>query len=151
MADRTAPGVGSPAPVVDAHPRRSCAARRVGLDRRATGSDSPHTEVFRAYRAAVEERFTGWHQVTDHAHALGYDVRTLARATRAAAGTGAKAFLDQRIPLEAKRLVAHTNLPVGSCARRLGFRPPSRCPTRRRVRHSRHTRRPTPARKATGR
>jgi AraC-like DNA-binding protein len=77
--------------------------------------------VFRAFRAAVEEHFTDWHHVADYAQALGYDVRTLTRATRAAAGTGAKAFLDQRILLEAKRLLAHTDLPVGGCARRLGF------------------------------
>lgn len=88
----------------------------------ATQSGSRHTEVFRIYRATVEEHFTDWHRAADYAQALGYDVRTLTRATRAAAGTGAKAFLDQRILLEAKRLLAHTDLPVGSCARRLGFR-----------------------------
>ncbi|MEU8473025.1 AraC family transcriptional regulator [Streptomyces sp. NPDC029006] len=80
------------------------------------------TEVFRAYRAAVEEHFTDWHHVADYARALGYDVRTLTRATRAATGTGAKTFLDQRILLEARRLLAHTDLPVAGCARRLGFR-----------------------------
>jgi AraC-like DNA-binding protein len=88
----------------------------------ATSSSSRHTEVFRTFRAAVEEHFTDWHHVADYAQALGYDVRTLTRATRAAAGTGAKAFLDQRVLLEAKRLLAHTDLPVSGCARRLGFR-----------------------------
>lgn len=78
--------------------------------------------MFRAYRTTVEERFTEWHHVADYARALGYDVRTLTRATRAATGTGAKTFLDQRILLEAKRLLAHTDLPVSGCARRLGFR-----------------------------
>lgn len=79
-------------------------------------------EIFHAYRTAVEEHFTRRHHVADYAQALGYDVRTLTRATRTATGTGAKAFLDQRILLEAKRLLAHTDLPVGSCAHRLGFR-----------------------------
>ncbi|MFI0737451.1 helix-turn-helix domain-containing protein [Streptomyces sp. NPDC021100] len=78
-------------------------------------------DVFRRYRAAVEEHFTDWHHVADYARALGYDVRTLTRATRAATGTGAKVFLDQRVLLEAKRLLAHTDLPVAGCARRLGF------------------------------
>ncbi|WP_438490047.1 helix-turn-helix domain-containing protein [Streptomyces sp. S186] len=87
-----------------------------------TGTGSRHTEVFRAYRAAVEEHFTHWHHVADYARTLGYDVRTLTRATRATTGTGAKAFLDQRILLEAKRLLAHTDQPVSNCARRLGFR-----------------------------
>ncbi|TWV32561.1 helix-turn-helix domain-containing protein [Streptomyces misionensis] len=89
---------------------------------RPTPSEDRHTEVFRAYRAAVEEHFAHWHQVSDYARALGYDVRTLTRATRAATGTGAKTFLDQRVLLEARRLLAHTGLPVGTCARRLGFR-----------------------------
>lgn len=70
----------------------------------------------------MEEHFADWHQVADYAGALGYDRRTLARATRAATGVGAKQFLDQRILLEAKRLLAHTDLPVGGCARALGFR-----------------------------
>lgn len=84
-------------------------------------SGSRHTDVFRTYRTTVEEHFTDWHHVADYAQALGYDVRTLTRATRAATGTGAKTFLDQRILLEAKRLLAHTDLPVSNCARRLGF------------------------------
>ncbi|GAA2195724.1 AraC family transcriptional regulator [Streptomyces bangladeshensis] len=88
----------------------------------AAAAGDRSTEVFRAYRAAVEEHLADWHHVADYARALGYDVRTLTRATRAAAGTGAKAFLDQRILLEAKRLLAHTDLPVSGCARRLGFR-----------------------------
>ncbi|MFD8783650.1 helix-turn-helix domain-containing protein [Kitasatospora sp. NPDC059599] len=91
---------------------------------RPTHSGGPDTTVFRAYRSAVEEHFADWHHVADYAHALGYDVRTLTRATRAATGTGAKSFLDQRILLEAKRLLAHTDLPIAGCARRLGFRDP---------------------------
>ncbi|MFF2200023.1 AraC family transcriptional regulator [Streptomyces sp. NPDC058145] len=87
----------------------------------ATASGSRYTDVFRAYRTAVEAHFTRRHHVADYARELGYDVRTLTRATRAATGTGAKTFLDQRILLEAKRLLAHTDLPVTGCARRLGF------------------------------
>lgn len=88
----------------------------------ATRSSSRHTDVFRTYRVTLEEHFTDWHHVADYAQALGYDVRTLTRATCAVTGTSAKTFLDQRILLEAKRLLAHTELPVSSCARRLGFR-----------------------------
>ncbi|MFE7929501.1 helix-turn-helix domain-containing protein [Streptomyces sp. NPDC057456] len=89
------------------------------LPQHTTGSRP--LEIFRAYRTAVEEHFTRWHRVADYAQALGYDTRTLTRATRAATGTGAKTFLDQRILLEAKRFLAHTDLPVGTCAHRLGF------------------------------
>lgn len=86
----------------------------------ALGPDPEHT-VFRRYRAAVEERFAGHHHVRDYASALGYEPRTLTRATRAATGLGAKQFLDQRILLEAKRLLAHTDLPAARCAEHLGF------------------------------
>ncbi|OKI06215.1 transcriptional regulator [Streptomyces sp. CB02923] len=88
----------------------------------ATSTGNRSLEIFHAYRTAVEEHFVEWHQVADYAQEIGYDTRTLTRATRAVTGIGAKAFLDQRILLEAKRLLAHTGLPVGSCARRLGFR-----------------------------
>lgn len=87
-----------------------------------TAGGGSNWDVFRRYRAAVEKHFTEWHQVADYTRVMGYDRRTLTRATRAATGTGAKEFLDQRILLEAKRLLAHTSLPASRCAQRLGFR-----------------------------
>ncbi|MFI9721816.1 helix-turn-helix domain-containing protein [Streptomyces sp. NPDC052396] len=88
---------------------------------RPAGCAPEEHAVFRRYRAAVEEHFATRHQVADYASALGYGRRTLTRATRAATGLGAKQFLDQRILLEAQRLLAHTGLPVARCAERLGF------------------------------
>ncbi|MFQ6193375.1 helix-turn-helix domain-containing protein [Streptomyces sp. NPDC000405] len=84
-------------------------------------ADAENHTVFRRYRAAVEEHFAHQHHVTDYARQLGYDPRTLTRAVRAATGLGAKHFLDQRILLEAKRLLAHTDLPVARIAGHLGF------------------------------
>jgi AraC-like DNA-binding protein len=78
-------------------------------------------DVFRRYRTAVEAHFATRHQVGWYARQLGYAPRTLTRATRAAAGIGAKRLLDERIVLEAKRLLAHTDLAVARCAERLGF------------------------------
>lgn len=77
--------------------------------------------VFRAFRQAVEHHHRHWRHVSDYASALGYSPRTLSRATIAATGVGAKRFLDQRVVLEAKRLLAHTDLTVAQCAARLGF------------------------------
>ena len=85
------------------------------------GSGQTANDVFHRYRAAVETHFATRHQVTWYARHLGYAPRTLTRATRAAAGVGAKRFLDERIALEAKRLLAHTDLTVVRCADRLGF------------------------------
>ncbi|MEV5607505.1 AraC family transcriptional regulator [Streptomyces sp. NPDC052225] len=95
---------------------------RVRPPRPAPGpADGGAQEVFLRYRSAVEAEFARRHRVTDYARALGHSPRTLTRATRAATGIGAKQFLDQRILLEAKRLLAHTDLPVARCAERLGF------------------------------
>jgi AraC-like DNA-binding protein len=77
--------------------------------------------TFRRFQRAVEERFTRSHRVEDYAALLGYSVRTLTRATTAAVGVGAKTFIDDRVVLEAKRLLLHTELPAGAIGDRLGF------------------------------
>ncbi|GKT23391.1 AraC family transcriptional regulator [Acidovorax sp. SUPP3334] len=76
---------------------------------------------FKRFQALVEERFARWHQVADYASHLGYTEKSLGRSLAAATGTTAKAFIAARINLEAKRLLVHTELPVGMIADRLGF------------------------------
>ncbi|MGW6138696.1 AraC family transcriptional regulator [Streptomyces sp. NPDC055140] len=69
--------------------------------------------TFSRFRTAVEQGFTTNHSVSAYADELGYSRRTLVRAVRAATGQTPKAFIDRRVTLEAKRLLAHTDLPVG--------------------------------------
>ncbi|GAA1248575.1 AraC family transcriptional regulator [Prauserella halophila] len=80
-----------------------------------------HREPFTVFRDAVEARFAHHREVGYYAHTLGYSPRTLRRATLAAVGMGAKEFIDQRIILEAKRLLAHEDDSVAQIASRLGF------------------------------
>ncbi|MET8627866.1 AraC family transcriptional regulator [Kitasatospora sp. NPDC004669] len=82
-------------------------------------------EVFRSFRTAVEQDFTHSHHASDYAATLGYSVRTLTRATQAATGSTAKQYIDARILLEARRLLAHTNATSAEISRRLGFHDPS--------------------------
>ncbi|WP_328760465.1 helix-turn-helix transcriptional regulator [Streptomyces sp. NBC_00271] len=82
-------------------------------------------DVFRRFRAAVERDFADSHHVNDYAAALGYSVRTLSRAARAATGSTAKQYLDARILLEARRLLVHTDATSAEISRRLGFPDPS--------------------------
>ncbi|POX42289.1 AraC family transcriptional regulator [Streptomyces sp. Ru73] len=79
------------------------------------------SEAFRRFQRAVERDFAYSHRVEDYAAGLGYSVRTLTRACRAAAGCGAKRFIDDRVLLEAKRLLVHTDLSSTAVAERLGF------------------------------
>ncbi|MCC3771965.1 AraC family transcriptional regulator, partial [Streptomyces sp. UNOC14_S4] len=78
-------------------------------------------DAFVRFRAAVERDFTVTHRVADYARTLGYSPRTLARAALAGAGVGAKEFIDRRVMLEAKRLLAHSELPAARIAERIGF------------------------------
>ncbi|MEV5413125.1 helix-turn-helix transcriptional regulator [Thermopolyspora sp. NPDC052614] len=85
------------------------------------GDQAADNEVFLRFQQAVERDFATCHQVADYAARLGYSARTLTRATRAATGHGAKRFIDDRILLEAKRLLHHTDLPPSAIGERLGF------------------------------
>jgi AraC-like DNA-binding protein len=88
------------------------------------GSDPPPTgpgETFLRFRATVERDFARTRRVDDYALTLGYSARTLSRAALESAGIGAKEFIDRRVILEAKRLLAHTDLAAARIAAQLGF------------------------------
>lgn len=76
---------------------------------------------FRQFQELVDEHFSQWSQVGDYASYLGCTEKSLTRATLAAQGISAKAYLSKRIVLEAKRLLTHTDLPIGALSGRLGF------------------------------
>ncbi|WP_030745364.1 AraC family transcriptional regulator [Streptomyces sp. NRRL S-31] len=81
-----------------------------------------HTDsTFTRFRDAVEHGFATNHSVSAYADALGYSRRTLVRAVRAATGETPKGFIDKRVVLEAQRLLAHTELPIGRVGVAVGF------------------------------
>lgn len=81
-----------------------------------------HTDTtFTRFRDAVEKDFATNHSVSAYADALGYSRRTLVRAVRAATGETPKGFIDKRVVLEAKRLLAHTDIPIGRIGVAVGF------------------------------
>lgn len=83
------------------------------------------SEVFVRFRREIESRFAASRQVDEYAQTLGCSVRTLTRASLAATGRTAKQLVDDRVALEAKRLLAETEAPVAEIARRLGFTEPT--------------------------
>ncbi|MFJ5899354.1 helix-turn-helix domain-containing protein [Streptomyces sp. NPDC093064] len=86
------------------------------------GSPAPEPDAtYLRFRDAVEKDFTRTRRVEDYAEALGYSARTLSRATLAVAGLGAKEFVDRRVVLEAKRLLAHSDRTAARIAGHLGF------------------------------
>jgi len=76
---------------------------------------------FRRYCQMVEKEFTRLHHVADYAQILGHSEKSLNRAAKESANTSAKAYLMERITLEAKRLLANTDAPITVVAGSLGF------------------------------
>jgi len=65
------------------------------------------------------------HTVAAYARSLGYSPRTLERACLSATRRTAKEHISARVVLEAKRLLAYTDLSAASIGRRLGFTEPT--------------------------
>lgn len=87
----------------------------------------PHLggEVYARFRTEVERSYATTRRAEDYADRLGYSVKTLTRACRAATGQSVKQAIDARVALQAQRLLAHTDEPVAVIARRLGFSEPT--------------------------
>lgn len=83
---------------------------------RAAGHSEPYGQL-----RAVDRDYRRVRRVEDYARTLGYSARTLTRATLTADGVTAKEFIDRRILLEAKRLLAHSEQSAAHIAAQLGF------------------------------
>ncbi|MGQ4335695.1 helix-turn-helix domain-containing protein, partial [Streptomyces hayashii] len=89
------------------------------------GDPNAGGEVYARFRADLERMYATTRRAADYAHRLGYTVKTLTRACVAATGQPVKHVIDARVALEAQRLLAHTDEPVASISRRLGFDEPT--------------------------
>ena len=98
---------------------------RLWLDAAAFEADDRIEPVvlrrYRRFRAAVERDFMRWHGVAAYADRLGCSEKSLARAALEVTDRTAKAVITDRLVLEAKRLLAHTLLPVAVIGDQLGF------------------------------
>lgn len=72
-------------------------------------------------RKLVEQHFCTQHGCNWYADKLGCSAKTLGRTTLLMAGKTAKAFITERIMLEAKRQLVHSQRPVQHIASELGF------------------------------
>ena len=93
----------------------------------ALGQKSSPTEayaLFRKFELLVEEKFTDHRSASMLARELACSERTLRRACLGSTGQPPKALVQQRVALEAKRVLAHTDQPVKVIADQLGFSEP---------------------------
>ncbi|WP_341719816.1 AraC family transcriptional regulator [Micromonospora sp. FIMYZ51] len=85
----------------------------------------PEEETFHRFCREVELSYQHTRRVEDYAERLGCSVRTLTRACLAVTGRSAKQVLDERVALQASRLLAATDEPIARIGRRLGFTEPT--------------------------
>jgi AraC-like DNA-binding protein len=82
-------------------------------------------ETFQRFCREVEHGYQVTRRVEDYAAALGCSVRTLTRACLAVTGHSAKQVIDERVALQAARLLAASDEPIAQIGRRLGFSEPT--------------------------
>lgn len=103
--------------VVLLHIDQMCRQHRCGTA--AVSGDNG--DLFLRFRRELDHSFRSSRLVEDYAAALNCSTRALARACRAVAGSSTKDLIDARVALEARRLLAHSDLPISAIARQLGF------------------------------
>lgn len=81
----------------------------------------PTLRRFHHFKDLVEQHFVEWKSIATYAIEMGCTERSLTRAAFEAEGISAKEFVSRRVGLEAKRLLIHTDWPVGVIADKLGF------------------------------
>lgn len=85
----------------------------------------PGHQLFVKFRQMVEQEYKQIHTVQEYADALNVAVRTLNKAVNECSNKSPLAFINDRIMLEAKRLVRYTNLMFKEIAYELGYEDPS--------------------------
>ncbi len=81
--------------------------------------------VYLDFRQIIEQSLYKRPTVVSLARELGYSTRTLDRACQQASGQTARDILDDRVTLEVRRLLTHTDRPIARIGAELGFTDPS--------------------------
>jgi AraC-like DNA-binding protein len=91
----------------------------------AMPATTAENRTYARFRRLLEDSHPSSRRVEEYAARIGCSVRTLTRASLAVTGRTAKQAVDDRVALEARRLLACTSLSVAEIGRRLGFPEPT--------------------------
>ncbi len=86
---------------------------------------SPEAQLFHQFTLLLEEQVSQTHAVQTYARQLNITPRQLSDMSREFVGRTAKHLIEDRLILEAKRLLIFTNLSVKEIAHQLGYKDPS--------------------------
>lgn len=85
----------------------------------------PSHQLFIQFRKLVDQEFTRLHTVQEYADRLNVAVRTLNKSVNECSQKSPLAFINDRIILEAKRMVRYSNMMIKEIAFELGYDDPS--------------------------
>ncbi len=86
---------------------------------------TPEVDLIRSYSALVDKHFKQWHKVADYADQLFRSPKTLSNLFRKYGLQSPSEVIQERILLEAKRMLIYTDQSVKEIAFELGFDEPS--------------------------
>lgn len=91
----------------------------------SAADEDPNRDTFHAFLQLLEERYTQTHNVGDYASQLNVTPRQLTRILQTVLGKTTKQVIEERLILEAKRYLTHTNASVKEISYLLGYKDPS--------------------------
>ncbi|MEM9819541.1 MAG: AraC family transcriptional regulator [Bacteroidota bacterium] len=80
--------------------------------------------ILRDFKQLIEEKYTQWHQVKVYASEIHISPKHLSQTVKELTGKVAKEHIQDRLLLEAQRLLLHTPLSIKEIAYRIGFKEP---------------------------
>lgn len=94
------------------------------LDTTQLSEDHTGICILRDFKGLIEERFKEWHKVKDYATQISITPKHLSQTVKNITGKVAKEHIQDRLVLEAKRLLLHTELSIKEIAYEIGFEEP---------------------------
>ena len=94
------------------------------LDSTQLDEESSGVCILRDFKKLVDSRFTQWHKVNQYASQIHITPKHLSQTVKNLTGKSAKEVIQDRLVLEAKRLLLHTDGNVKEIAYLLGFDEP---------------------------
>lgn len=88
-------------------------------------NQKPSHQLFVNFRRLVEKEYRQLHTVQEYADRLNVSVRTLNKCVNECSDKSPLAFINDRVVLEAKRLIRYTNMMIKEIAYELGYEDPS--------------------------
>ena len=94
------------------------------LDAKQLDEENTSVCILRDFKQLIDQQYSSWHKVGEYADQMHITPKHLSQTVKQLIGKPAKEVIQDRLALEAKRLLLHTNLSVKEVGYRIGFEEP---------------------------